>query len=177
MQKFDPSNSEISIFTYKEGLLSAMAHDLKIGVTDFIAQFHPDQKKIQATIKASSLRVINAMKSGQESPGTLSDSNKQEIEASIVKDVLHSQKYPEITFDSTYSQSQEHHLEVNGTLSLHGQNRLISFTASKKNDQWEAQIKLNQPDFGIKPYTAMFGTLKVQPELLVIIRIPSMAQI
>ena len=31
----------------------------------------------------------------------------------------------------------------------------------------QVELKLNQPDFGITPYRAMLGTLKIQPEVTI----------
>jgi hypothetical protein len=35
-----------------------------------------------------------------------------------------------------------------------------------------AEIKLHQPDFGIKPFTAALGALKVKPDVVVRVSVP-----
>jgi hypothetical protein len=35
-----------------------------------------------------------------------------------------------------------------------------------------AEVKIHQPDFGIKPYTAALGALKVKPDVLVRVSVP-----
>jgi hypothetical protein len=36
-----------------------------------------------------------------------------------------------------------------------------------------ARVRLHQPDLGIKPYSAMLGTLKIQPGVAVEISVPA----
>ncbi|MDH3599945.1 MAG: YceI family protein [Candidatus Tectomicrobia bacterium] len=172
MLHYDPSLAECFIFTYKEGMLSAIAHDLKIGVTAFTIQIDEKEPAIQATIDASSLRVLNAMKSGSESPDKLSNANKREIEGNIVKDVLHTKRYPEITFVSSSVIKQKDRYVVKGALTLHGRKRSITFAARREEDRIIAEVMLDQPAFGIKPYTAMLGTLRVKPDILIQVSLP-----
>jgi len=35
-----------------------------------------------------------------------------------------------------------------------------------------AEVPIHQPDFGIKPYSAMLGALKVKPDLVVRCSVP-----
>jgi hypothetical protein len=41
-----------------------------------------------------------------------------------------------------------------------------------EGDRWVAEMNIHQPDFGIKPYTAALGALKVKPEVMVRISVP-----
>ena len=59
--------------------------------------------------------------------------------------------------------------EVVGKLTLHGVTREIRCTRSGEL----VEARLDQRDFGIKPYSAMFGTLKVKPEVVVTVRLVS----
>ncbi|MDH3599286.1 MAG: YceI family protein [Candidatus Tectomicrobia bacterium] len=172
MLHYDASLAECLVFTYKQGMLSAMAHDLKIRVTAFTIEIDEQEHAIQARIDAKSLRVLNAMKGGSESPGTLSNANKKEIEGNIVRDVLHAKKYPDIMFASSSMKKQNDRYIVTGTLTLHGQKRSITFGARREKDKMIAEVKLNQPAFGIKPYTAMLGTLRVKPDVLIQVSLP-----
>ena len=46
-----------------------------------------------------------------------------------------------------------------GTLTLHGATRPLAFDAVADGGLWRAELRLDVRDFGIKPYSAMFGTL------------------
>ena len=161
MSRFDASQAEVFVFTFKEGALSALAHDLKIQVTKL--QLEAGAESVTATFDAGSLRVVCPRKEGRDNPGALPAMLHGEIEKNIVKDVLEAAKFPEAKFVST----RVTQTEVVGQLTLHGVTRELRCT--RLNGTVEA--RLDQRDFGIKPYSAMFGTLKVKPEVLVTVRL------
>lgn len=150
-------NAEVFVYTYKEGALSAIAHDLKIAVTG--VQVDATDDSVKATFDARSLRVVCPQKDGRDNPGALPALLYKEIEKNIVGDVLAAAKHPQVTFAST----QVTPTEVIGQLTLHGVTKEIR--CKRTGDSVEA--RLDQRDFGIKPYSAMFGTLKVKPEVVV----------
>lgn len=175
MPTFDATTATCQVFTFKEGVLSAVAHDLRIRVERFTIDVDEAAGTVQATFSASSLRVDCAMKNGREDFDALSDRNRREIEDNIAGDVLHAKRHPEIVFRSTRpmtgSEGDERHLE--GTLSLHGAERPLRVTARRQAGKWVTEVELRQPDFGIKPYSAMLGTLKVQPIVRVRVSVPA----
>ena len=61
---------------------------------------------------------------------------------------------------------------VTGNLTLHGQTRTVSATIREDGSSWTTDVTLQQPDFGIKPYKALGGALKVKPEVRVTVRVP-----
>src|SRR5262245_51169697 len=118
--RFDASSAECLVFTYKDGLLSAIAHDLKIRVTKFSIEVDEATRAIAATFDATSLRVVGAMRDGAESPGTLTTENKRQIEENIARDVLDARRYPEICFVSSGVQETGDTYVIKGRLALHG---------------------------------------------------------
>jgi hypothetical protein len=167
MPTYHPSNSDVLVFTFKEGLLSALAHDLKIKVTQF--SFTEEGGNLKGSFDATSLRVVNAMKDGAEAPSLLDPAKHHpEIEKNIVGDVLQASKFPSVTFEGKVVGQ-----EVVGNLSLHGVTREIRGSKREDGGQVIVEFKLNQADFGIKPFSAMLGALKVKPELLVRVALAS----
>ncbi len=175
MARFDVSSAECLVFTYKQGLLAAIAHDLKIRVTKFVIEVDQRTRAISASFDAASLRVVCAMSDGAESPGTLSTANKREIEGNIVRDVLESQRYPEIRFTSTAAQEKGDAYVVKGRLALHGKERQITVQVRRDGAHYVAEARVRQPDFGMRPYSALFGTLQVRPDVTVRISVPARA--
>lgn len=172
MPRFNASNAECYVFTFKEGLLSAVAHDLKIKVTDFDIELDAENDAIKGTFDASSLRVVNAMANGADTPGKPGDGDKQTIEGNIVKDVLHSGKYPKISFASEAFREKGDGYQVKGNLTLHGQEKSIVVDVKDTGDRYIAETTIHQPDFGIKPYSAMMGTLKIKPDVKIVVSVP-----
>ena len=168
--EIDSSTAECLVFTQKEGLLSKIAHDLKIRVTKFTLSW--DGETLTAHFDPRSLRVVEAMVKGRESPGTLSDGDKKKIEKSIGSDVLEVRKHRNIDFRSSALEAEGESYRVKGELSLHGVTRPISVKAKLAGRRWSAQVQLKQPDYEIQPFSAMLGALKVKPTVRVRISLP-----
>jgi hypothetical protein len=64
------SSGKLFVYTFKEGFLSAVAHDLLMEVTDFKANLNVpaggvNLASVDAEIQTNSLKVICAMKDGE----------------------------------------------------------------------------------------------------------------
>lgn len=166
MTTFDQNNAECFVFTFKEGLLSPIAHDLRIKVTRFSIQLDEASGALSATFDTGSLRVDTPMKDGNENPSALSDGDKEKIAGQIRDDVLHSSKYPEARFQSRTLQKQaDGGYAIEGDLTLHGTTKPISARTTPSGGKQQLDFTLHQPDFGITPYKAMMGTLKIRPDV------------
>ena len=157
MARYDASSAEIAVFTFKEGLLSAIAHDLKLRATKFTLDVEGTTAKLE--LDSRSLRVVTAMKDGVETPSAISPSKFGEIEQNAADDVLQVKRFPSIQFVTT----QVTEREVVGRLTLHGQTHDVRGTRSGNS----AEFRIDQRTFGIKPFSAILGALKVKPELTV----------
>lgn len=154
--------AECVVFTYKDGLLSPIAHDLELSVGTFTLEATPE--RVSARFDPSSLRVMK--------PASLSDKDRRTIEATIVSDVLAAKRFPEICFQSSSVTADGDGHRVDGTLTLHGRSKALSARVERRGDRWVCEVVLHQPDFGIRPYTAMLGTLKIKPDVRVRITSP-----
>ena len=175
MQRFDAGSAECLVFTYKEGLLSVVAHDLKIRATRFRIEVDEVTRSVDARFDAGSLRVVCAMSDETEAPGALSAANKREIEANIIRDVLEVRAYPDIQFVSTKVARRANGYRMTGTLTLHGMARAVSIPVEERQTAYVATARIHQPDFGIRPYTALLGALKVKPDVTVRVTLPRAA--
>jgi polyisoprenoid-binding protein YceI len=169
MARFDATSAICEVFTFKEGLLSPVAHDLRIRATEILVEV--DGASVSARIAAAGLRVVSAMRGDHEVP-ELSPKDKREIEETLREKVLDARRFPEIRFRSTAIREADSVARIEGALLLHGVERPIALTARAEGALWSAEVGLSQPDFGIKPYSAMLGTLKVKAGVRVRIRLP-----
>jgi polyisoprenoid-binding protein YceI len=164
-------NAECTILTFKEGLLSAVAHDLKLRVERFEVQVD-GETAITAKFDTRSIRVVCAVKSGQDVLSTLSDKDRRQVEENMAKDVLASEKSPEILFTSTQIAKKGSGYYVKGNLKIRNKQVALEFDVVEKSGRLVTEVTLNQPDFGIKPFSAMMGTIKIKPEIKIQISIP-----
>ncbi len=172
MARFDAYNSDCLVFSFKDGLLSRLAHDLKLKVERFSIEVDDTTHQIKATFDPSSLEVVCAQVDGRDDPSTLSQGDKKKIYDNATKDVLRVRKYPEVRFESTNVVERGEGFAVEGTLHMHGKSKTIQTSVRAAGDRYTAELKLHQPDFGIKPFTAALGALKVKPDVLVRVSVP-----
>jgi polyisoprenoid-binding protein YceI len=172
MVRYDAYNSECVVFSFKDGLLARLAHDLKLQVERFSIEVDESTHQIKATFDPSSVQVVCAMVDGRDDPSTLSKGDKKKIYDNVTKDVLRTRKHPEIRFDSTNVVERGEGFAVEGTLQMHGKSRNVQTSIRADGDRWVAELTLHQPDFGIKPFTAALGALKVKPDVIVRLSVP-----
>lgn len=169
MARYDASSAEVLVFTFKEGLLAPLAHDLKIRASRFELDLDPTANQAVLRIDAGSLVVVSAMKEGRDVPSALPGLARSEIEKNIASnDVLAVKRFGIITFQST----RISHTEVDGTLTLHGVTKLLRGQRLDTATHFTAKFRIDQREFGMKPYSAMLGTLRIRPDVTIAITAP-----
>ena len=96
----------------------------------------------------------------------------RDIERTIVADVLRAARFPDIRFASTEVRPTDGGYEVHGTLALAGTTRPLALQVRRAEGRLATEVRLRQPEFGIRPYRAMLGALRVSPEVVVRASIP-----
>ncbi len=172
MKRFDQNSATCQIFTYKEGLFSTLAHDLLINVTSFVIEISDDDGSIESSFDAGSLHVDCVIADGKTRRDILSAADMKEIDKNTFKEVLNATAFKLISFSSRSVARENSSYRVTGILALHGKNREINFTVGKEDECHVAEVRLNLPDFGIKPFSALFGAMKVKPDVLIRIKVP-----
>jgi len=166
---FDAATAECLVFTYKAGLLAGVAHDLKLRVERF--EIAMDDAGIRARFDSGSLRVVSAQVGGKDDLRALSERDRREIEATIAREVLDARRHPAIEFRSgPVAPSPQPAIE--GTLILRGREQPLTLEARRDGDRAVVETILHQPAFGIRPYTAMLGALRIRPDVRVRITTP-----
>lgn len=163
---------EARVFTFKEGLLSAVAHDLELAVERFRIEWDQARTQVTATFDLTSLRVLHPVVHGAPSPGTLSRRDLDKIEDNIGKDVLHTARNREARFTSSSVAAVGEGFELRGSLALSGRTEDITAHVRKEGARWVTEVALDQRRWGITPYSAMMGTLKIKPEVKVRVSVP-----
>ena len=164
------------MLTFREGLLSPLAHDLVLRVTGFEISVEPAGPRVEASFDAASLRVAQALRDGRVlPPGALSASDARKIEANIVDEVLRARRFPVIHFSSTSVASRGEGYDVVGSLTLAGVAGEVAFAVRRDGERWSAEVQIDQPSFGIRPYSGAFGTIRVKRVVRVRASVPGSA--
>jgi predicted outer membrane repeat protein len=150
--------------TGRSGAAAAAGHDLDLEVTSWEATLEGgDAPSVTLTADATSLTVV-AGKGGMKA---LTEDDKGDIKKSIDKDVLKSKA---ITFTSTSVEDNGGALAVKGDLEIAGKSAPAEFTLTVGDDgSVSGSTTLSQKSFGIKPYSALFGALKVNDDVEIVV--------
>jgi polyisoprenoid-binding protein YceI len=162
-----PENGTLSVRTGRTGAAAKAGHDLLLHVTAWTATLEvdgaPAQSRIALDADASSLRVIE----GTGGMQSLGDDDKVSIAQTIDDDVLKGQG---IEFRSTAVEIADDgsRISAQGELTLVGKAQPVAFELTVGADgKLSGTAVLRQTDWGIKPYSALFGALKVADEVTV----------
>ncbi len=150
--KFSAENADCRVFTYKDGLLSPFGHDLELRVTRFTIEVNDGI--VEARFSPDSFEVVGT--SGGAVPLLARD--RASIHETIEKEIL---KRKEIVFRSTAISDEE----IRGSLTLVGRTREIVCKHQIEGTRHTASARIHQPDFGIAPYRAMLGALRLKPDI------------
>jgi polyisoprenoid-binding protein YceI len=175
-----PGDGTLRVMTGREGAAALMGHDLTLEAARWAATVNvdaedPSRSRVRATVEAASLVVRDA----RGGPIRLTDSQRDEI-GSIVRDkVLRSDRYPTITFRSTSVVGDVKRASVTGTLTIGRRTREASLqlrVARSKLPRIVATTSIVQTDFGIQPYSALRGALRVKDvvEVRLEVRLPAL---
>jgi polyisoprenoid-binding protein YceI len=170
---FGPDRASIEVLVFREGLLSAAGHDLLLRAAAFEIAVERGVPSVTVRVDPASLRVVAALRDGRPLPGALSPHDAGEIEATIASTVLRVRRFPELRFASSDVSLEGDGHRIRGTLTLAGVTRDLVVQARRESDRLVAEVPLQQPDFGIRPYTAMLGALRVKPGVVVRASLPA----
>jgi len=169
----ETQGAEARVFTFKDGLLSPVAHDLEIAIERLRLEW--SERSVTATFDLTSLRVVHAVVSGRPAPNALSPQDRRKIEQNIANEVLRTQRHPEARFESRAVAPNDAGYSVRGALTLVGRAHDVSAIVRRREGRLSTELSLDQREWGITPYSAMLGTLKLKPELIVRVSVPDSA--
>jgi polyisoprenoid-binding protein YceI len=92
------------------------------------------------------------------------DDDRANVEQTIDDEVL---KRQDISFRSTRVEQTADGLSVTGELTLRGTTRPVAFELAVADGRVRGTAVVKQTEWGMKPYTALFGALKVADEVRV----------
>ena len=81
------------------------------------------------------------------------------------EDVLQTNKFPQLTFASTSVSGAEPNFNVAGNMTIRGTTRPVNVALNVNGTQVNAKTTISQKDFGIKPFSAMMGAIKLRDDV------------
>jgi polyisoprenoid-binding protein YceI len=174
----DPARSELVVQLFKTGVGAALAHDHVVRATKYSGQIQldstaPTAAQITVEIDATAL-VADEPETRQKYalPLGLSEDSRQEIQQTLEsEDQLYVQRYPTIRFRSTrITLEREGQYTVTGDLELRGVTQTVSLSLQAELQEEALHGKgtgrFLQSSFGYQPYSAFWGAVQNQDEVV-----------
>lgn len=167
-----PHDGTLKVKTYRDGVAQKIGHDLIIEVErwDATVDVGPGGtiQSVRLNADPSSLQV----REGHNGLKPLSDKDRKDIRTSIEEKVLRGKP---IAFTSTAVDPRDGGMTVRGELTLADSTRPSAFEIDVSSDsRVTGTLPVTQSDWGIKPYKAFMGALKVRDtvEIVLDVRLP-----
>jgi polyisoprenoid-binding protein YceI len=163
--RLGPGNATLSVQTRRGGAAAKAGHDLDLHVTAWEATIEAGEEAttVELTADATSLRV----QKGTGGMQALGEDDKDNIHQTIDAEVL---KRQDISFHSTRVETTAAGLSVEGELTLAGATQPIAFELAVGDDgTLSATATVTQSTWGMTPYTALWGALKVLDDVEVVL--------
>ncbi|MFB6372853.1 MAG: YceI family protein [Bradymonadaceae bacterium] len=172
---YTPSNADMFVYVRRKSgtLLSSFGHDLKIRVGDFTIDADYQAGDVEAHVEADSLEPVASIDwETREETGELSKGDRRKITRNMKHEVVEVEEYPAIEFETTSVDSSNGGWWLEGPLGFNGEARDIEIRAIVEDRRVHAETTIDQTRFHIEPYSAMLGSLKVHPEVVVTVDAP-----
>jgi len=160
----------VRVRTFKAdgNLLSRLAHDLELGLDDFELVYA--EGRVTFSFAPSSLVVMGPVIDGVLVAEGLSNRHKAEIRTNIRDKVLLTAHHPEGRFEGNYVEDDTG-VRVEGNLTLLAETRPVVFELAQASGAFRGVVELVPSRWGIQPFTAMFGALRLKDRVEVVVTV------
>ncbi|MDQ3896730.1 MAG: YceI family protein [Actinomycetota bacterium] len=142
-----------------------LAHDLTLRATRWSGTLHVDDSpagcSASVTVDPSSIEIVEA-RGGVKG---LSDKDRRDIDKNINEKVLETGKHSELTFESTSVSGSPPNFKAAGNMTIKGTTRPVNLDLHVSGTTVTAKTTISQKDFGIKPFSAMMGAIKLRDDV------------
>jgi hypothetical protein len=149
----------LHVFTFKAGLLARMAHDLRLTFKQHEITVHA--RRVRAFAVAESLEIDGVMTASGLDTRTLSARDRRSILETVHNEILLSRSYPRIELDGSIQTLAGGRNMLSAELRLRGQARPIETELIRSGDHLQSVFELKPSAFGIAPYKALAGAIKL----------------
>ena len=161
----DSSQSKFMAHANAGGLLWFKGKDHHLAAREFTGQVEITPQ----TIIPASLRLVVKAASLHETGAEFTEPQKEIINRELREIVLHPDRYPDITFQSTnvtVKDSGRREVKIDGDLTLHGVTKRITIPAvvTLSGDTLRAigEFSIDRDDYGVKATSAFHGLVRVR---------------
>jgi hypothetical protein len=158
--------AKLQVFTFKAGLLARIAHDLQLSVHKFAVTLQA--RHVSAWFDATSLRVDGVMTSHGLDTTLPSEHDRKQILSSLRDEILQSARFARVEFAADIAANFALPGSLVGRLSLRGREQPQRLDLEMKDpNRVLVRAQLVPSQFGIAPFKALAGAIKLQDRVVV----------
>lgn len=154
----------LHVFTFKTGLFSRLAHDLRLSLGEF--ELALSAGDLQGWFGLRTFRVDGVMRDGRLETDALRDRDKTQIVDTIRGEILHTDRHPRAAYRGALRRDGPAHWSIQGTLQLCGAEQPQPCAIELAGEQVRARSELVPSRYGIAPYAALGGAIRLQDRVL-----------
>lgn len=162
--RLTPESGELLVKTRRTGMGRRVGHDLVIEAThwqgDVTATARPEDLVVSVVVDVDSLDVREGF--GGVKP--LIGKDRADIKKNL-RDILSIENHPQIAFRSTRVNRSAASVTVEGELTIHGETQPVTLRCQLSDDRVRGNTTVEQTRWGIRPYSAFLGALKLDDEV------------
>jgi polyisoprenoid-binding protein YceI len=163
-----PESARLLVKTSRTGLGRRAGHDLTIEVTRWSGEAvvdvtEPAKSSVSIDVEVDSLEP----REGTGGLKPLTDADRAEIKSTAMERILRSAEHPTITFRSTAVSGAPESFTIEGDLTIMGRTRPVTVHGAMEEGgaTVRGRATVVQSKWGITPYSAFFGALKLADEV------------
>ena len=166
--RLGPQAGRLLLKTGRTGLGRRAGHDLTLEATRWQADAvvnteNPGQSSVTLTIEVDSLEV----REGTGGLKPLTDADRADIKTTIGGKILRTAEHPAITFSSSRVSGTGDGFQISGDLTIMGQARPVTVSGGIDAGRIRGHATVTQSQWGIKPYSAFAGALRLADNVTV----------
>lgn len=161
VQRLGPDDGRLEVRTFREGLAQRVGHDLVIEVSSWKATLEADPDGTLAGVRLEADPRSLEVREGRNGVKPLTAGDRRDIQRTIDSTVLCGMP---IEFASSEVRPRVGGATVRGELTLAGATRPLDFEVTLAQ-RLSSTVSLRQSDWGIEPYRAFMGALRVRDDV------------
>ena len=175
--RIDPQTSDVRLLVYRDGVLSTFGHNHVVSLKDFTGTIHLQPKLAQSRVELDipvDRLVVDDAAARQEGEDFASEPSKDDAAGTrtnmLSNALLNAKQFPAIKVTGTSGPVDTKNSATLGlSVQLVGQEIKLTIPATLKleGDQLEASgaVELSHEQLGLKPFSALLGSLRVAEQM------------
>ena len=161
--------SGVWVTSFKDGLLSRVAHDVQLRLHRFTLTRDGDALTFRGQV--DSLVVEGAVERGRLNDKRLTEKDRRDILDNVHRKILDTRRNPEVVFRGDVVRNGLT-ATCEGTLTLDGHTQPLTVSGRVRDGVLAGRVELTPSRWGIQPFRALMGAIKLQDRLEVRFELP-----